>query len=412
MTTAAPETLPLIETGPGATATDRMAADLTGYGHAGRPSRGRGRRAQRQPIEYRRQLREAQLFYEEVLAGDIPIDAGRFYPSAKFNMNMGSLQEALSTSDFPLLFGDIIDRKMLARYHETEPTWRNWANTATVPDFRTVKRFAVDGSEATLATVAQGVEYPESKLTDLYYSYAVAKYGRRLPFFWETIINDDLNGFADAPDRLARACRRTQEFFATGLIASSTGPNATFFSAGHKNKISGGGSVLTISSLQSAFALLLAQVDTEGHPIEIDGVELVVPPQLEIPARNILQAFELWVNENGGTTGSQLHTKNWMQDKVSLSVNYYLPIVDTTTGTTAWYLFASPKSTRPALEIGLLRGHEDPELFRKVPNSMRVGGSGGDVLESFEDDTIDFKCRLVIGGTLMDYRSAVVSLGA
>jgi hypothetical protein len=36
------------------------------------------------------------------------------------------LREAMTTSDFPLLFADILDRQLLANYEATVPTWQNF----------------------------------------------------------------------------------------------------------------------------------------------------------------------------------------------------------------------------------------------------------------------------------------------
>jgi hypothetical protein len=36
-------------------------------------------------------------------------------------------KEAMSTSDFPLMFGDVIDRSMLGKYREWQPTWPAYA---------------------------------------------------------------------------------------------------------------------------------------------------------------------------------------------------------------------------------------------------------------------------------------------
>ena len=98
-----------------------------------------------------------------------------------------------------------------------------------------------------------------------------------------------------------------------------------------------------------------------------------------------------------------------------LIVNPWLPIITTTgtVGNTAWYLFADPNEVgRPAFEIGVLRGHDTPELFVKEPNAMRVGGGpvaaeDGD----FDTDGINYKVRHVIGGTLMEPKVAVASPG-
>lgn len=338
------------------------------------------------------------------------------------------LKEAMTTADFPLLFGDVIDRAILANYQATNNTWRNYCHYSTVADFRTVHRFAMNGSESLLPTVAQNNEYPESALSDLQYSYQIGKYGRRVPFAWEAMINDDLNGLKDIPARLGRAAARTEEYFATSLFVSSSGPNSTFFSDSNKNKVdttngaSSTNPALSIGGLQDAMLVLANQRDVDGQPIFIDAVELVVPPALEVTANNILHADNLWLGgfgqspsgPNGGGTQSQmLMVANWMRNRMRLNVNYYLPYIDTTHGNTSWYLFASPDATRPAIEIGHLRGHESPETFVKAPTSMRVGGGAADPMDGdFDTDSIVYKIRHVMGGVLMDPRMAVASNGS
>src|SRR4051812_11730080 len=71
-----------------------------------------------------------------------PAYVARLAESAEFladvmdgRRSMHWLQEALSTSDFPLLMGDILDRQMLGRYRETPPVWQNFAKRGTVRDF-------------------------------------------------------------------------------------------------------------------------------------------------------------------------------------------------------------------------------------------------------------------------------------
>ena len=111
--------------------------------------------------------------------------------------------------------------------------------------------------------------------------------------------------------------------------------------------------------------------------------------------------------------GSQLRVTNWMRNRVNVVVNPWLPIVNTTNGNTAWYLFANPGVGRPAMEIGFLIGHESPELWVKSPNAQRVGGGQVNPEEGdFEHDAIQYRVRMVLGGTLMDAKSGVASNGS
>ena len=311
---------------------------------------------------------------------------------------MHLLQEAMTTSDFPLLFADILDRQLLATYEETQPTWQAYCKRGTVRDFRNVKRFAVDGAESTLDPVKERSEYPEDELRTSKDEYSVKKYGRRLDLSWETLINDDLDSFRDIPARLGRAARRSESKFATGLFVDANGPHASLYTVGNANKVTGN-PVLSIDGLQKAFLTLANQKDTDGEPIVIDGVTLVVPPALEVTARNILNAIHIEMTDQGGSASQKLIAQNWMSNRVTLQVEPYIPIVaSSANGNTSWFLFANPGTGRPALELGFLRGHEEPALYERMPNARRVSG-GGDAMESFEDDSRAWRIRHVFGGT-------------
>jgi len=357
---------------------------------------GNGVRQTRKSPEWLAKVSEAATFVAEIFQGS--------RPSSHF-------REAMTTSDFPLLFGDIIDRMLLAGYAETPTTYRDYAKVNTVKDFRTVNRFAIDGSEATLAVVPQQSEYPESSLSDSRYQYAVQKYGRRIPFSWETIIDDDLGAFKDIVERMGRAARRTEERFATDLFVNSTGPDPTLYSVGNANIITGN-PALSVAGLQAGMTTFGNQKDADGEPIFVDGIHLVVPPALEITALNILNALEIRALTSGGGDAAQnVVAANWMKARITLHVNYYLPIINTTTPNSAWYLFANPNTGRPALEVGFLQGHEQPEVFIKSPNAMRVGGGEDPMAGDFDTDSIEYKVRHVLGGTTIDPKATAASTG-
>jgi hypothetical protein len=374
----------------------------------------------------------------------------------------GRFREALSISDFPNLFGDIIDRAVIANYRETPYTWSMYANATEVADFREVKRFRIDFGTGVLSVIESGGPYPERKLADNavagttgqaagtpntagFYAYNLQKRGARMPFFWETMINDDLNAIKDTPARFGRAARRSEEKFVTQLYANNT----TFYSnANFKNTVVAVGSYtatnppLSITALAQAMVIMANQTDQDGEPIEIESAVLVVPPALKVTAQNILNADYFFANDQGGTTignqvattaaltsGERLHVGNWARNIVSLAVNYYLPIVDSSHGSTGWYLFANPKGGRPALEFGRLRGHTMPELFMKLPNSIGISegqmgpgntpfaGMGGanpmaPMEGDFETDAIHYKVRHVFGGVTLDPIMSVYSNGS
>jgi len=135
-----------------------------------------------------------------------------------------------------------------------------------------------------------------------------------------------------------------------------------------------------------------------------------------VTAENILNATEIWMNAADTTLNQSVHTVNWMKQRVHLNVNYYIPIIATagTAGSKSWFLFANPNQQRPAIEMGFLRGHPEPEVFMKEPNAIRVGGGGvvNPLDGDFDTDSLRYKVRHVFGGTREDYRMTVASNGS
>lgn len=404
------------------------------------------------PAQYREAKRWTETMVARAMRGDR-------YATFK-------LQEALTQSDFGPLFGDVIDRSVLANYAETPYSWSAYCKRASIMNFKQAKIFRVDRGASVLdgpilpnsygasgsgpTGIAPVSEYPNRPRVASDYVDQLSKFGARMDFDWGTILSDDLDALKDTPALFGRAARRTEESRATKLYASATGPNTTFFSTANKNVVTAAvlpelnslyglndNPTLSITSLQAAMVIMMNQRDLDGEPISIEGAVLVVPPSLKITAMSILNATQVWMNDTGGTFATpnansaislqRLITENWAKGIVQAAVNYYLPVVVTTgsVGQTNWYLFSSPNNGRPALQQSFLRGHEMPELFMKLPNSVSIGegrmGPGPGITPGtmnanpmdgdFNTDAITYKVRHVLGGTLLDPIMAVASKG-
>lgn len=326
---------------------------------------------------------------------------------------MYHLQEAMTTSDFPYLFGDVLDRQLLAAYQETPQTYRNFAKVGRVRDFRTVKRFSTYGGDQVLEEVKIKQEYKVGKINEnTPVEYSVKKYGRRIPLAWETLLNDDLEALADIPNRFGRAARRSEQKFVTQQYVDASGPHASVYTSGNKNIVTSN-PVLSLAALQTAMTQLANKTDENGEPIFIEAVELVVPPALQVAGLNYLNALQIVLTEKGGTSNTQLWTQNWMKAQFRLNVDAYIPIVaSTANANTSWFLFANPDNGRPAIEIDFLLGHEEPEIFMKSPNATRVGGGEDAMNGDFDTDSIEYKVRHVFGGASIDPKMSMGSNGS
>ena len=292
-------------------------------------------------------------------------------------------------------------------------------------------------------------EYPLRRRVITGYTDQLYKFGCRMDYAFETIVNDDLDALKDTPALFGRAARRTEEKRATKLICTATGPDTTFFNTANKNVINSTvlsgytGSpnpALSIEAIMNGLTVLASQRDLDGEPIAIEAAVLVYGPALKVTAENILNARELWVNSEGGvlsqfgsgatttaTSSVRMVVANWASGFARGALNYYLPVISSgnAAANTQWYLFASPSMGRPAVQLSFLRGREMPQMFMKLPNQVALGegrmGPGAGVMPGtmnsnpmegdFENDQIDYKVRHWLGGTKLDYVCAVASTG-
>lgn len=346
---------------------------------------GGGRRIRRAGDRNPQAFSEALNLVERVLSGDR-------YAALQ-------LTEAMSTSDFPALFGDILDRSLLGAYTEWTPDILQITDQRRVRDFRGAKRFAVDGAEGVLPAVKERAEYTETALDEKFDTIAIAKYGRRISFSWESWINDDLDALRDAPRRFGRGARRSEARFATSLYVGTTGPSSGAGGLYNGSNTLSGNPVLSIENLELALAHLAQQRDEDNEPIMFEGVFLVVPPALETTANRILQTAEYRIG--GSSSGPvQIIRGNGLRRNLTLIVDPYIPVIaSSSNGNTSWFVFGSPGDSRPALEFDRLIGHEQPEIWMRSPDAIRVGGGTvGPESGSFETDSIDYRVRHVFGG--------------
>ena len=327
-------------------------------------------------------------------------EAGKLLANAKGlppHVHEYLIREALTTSDFPYLFGDVLDRQVLASYKAVDPVWKVFVKKSTNKDFKAAYRFAITGGDQHLDRVAEKGEYPASDREEAKYELSVLKYGRQFDISWETMINDDLGALKDTPERFARAAVRTEHRIVTTLYAR----NAVTYTGAHGNMAAG---ALTIANLETGLEAMAAFVDGAGEPIMNRAKYLVVPPALEMTALAILNSTTM-MRADAGAPAPYPTTNVVAKAGLTLVVDPYLPVIDTTDGATGWYLFADPNDIA-ALEVAWLRGHERPEICMKASDKVTVGGGAINPMSGdFATDNVFYRVRLVFGGVAEDWRA-------
>ncbi len=322
------------------------------------------------------------------------------------------LREAITTSDFPYLFGIVIEHEMLARYRFAAADWTAWTKVSTVPNFNIHQRHSLDGLTGRLARVGEKGEYLVSTKPVHGRRYLqVLKYGAQFDISWEALINDGLGAFSDIAQRYADAARNTESWLVTNLYSSATGPNALLYGApivapDGANVTNVGVLAASVANLETTLGLITQQTDANGDPLGIRGIHIVCAPSREIQWRNIItSAVNMWTESAGGGPIPYPMTSVLPQMGLQLHVDPWLPVVDATgndNGT--WYVFADTAQGY-AIEYARLRGHEAPEICMKAsdkasPSGQPLSPFSGD----FATDNVFYRIRVCGGGVQLDPR--------
>lgn len=383
-----------------------------------------GRWGQGPDAAYLNRVAAASEFLAEAMNGTMPIwvlkEAMRPTSPQAVQVIRGNypelfttMREAYSTSDFPYLLGDVLDRMMLNNFNSLGHNWRAYVKVSRpLRDFRTVRRLGFNGAEGQYQKITeqQPLQY-STTLDEDNYTYEPDLYGLGVKLSFRAIMNDDLGAFDTIPDRLGRGGRRTIEKFVTDLFFDSSGPDATFFSAGNGNLLTSNPD-LAIDSLGTAIQTLLGFTDADSEPILVEGVTLVYGPGLHVTVQNLLNQLTVDVTAVGGVSGQTVRVNNWIVANINAVMNPYIPIVCTSNGATSWALFANPNTGRPAGEVGFLAGYDQPRLFQKGGNSVAIGGGVDQSVGDFETMEQHYKGIIGMGGTVLDPKSAVASNGS
>ncbi len=319
------------------------------------------------------------------------------------------LKEALTTSDFPSLFGDVLDRQVLAAYKAVDPVWKAFVKMGTVPRIYPQiggYRFAITGGDQYLQEVPEKGEYHASERNEDRYAMYVKKYGRQFDISWEALINDDLGALKDTPERFARAAVRTEHRLVSGVyVADLVASAGLYVNAANRTNVA-----LTIANLENVCEAMAAFVDANGEPIMNRAKYLVVGPGLEFTARQILtSALKAWVNDAVAAAVPMPTANVISQYGLTLVVDPYIPIF-APNALLSWFLFADPRDIA-AMECDYLTGHERPEICMKASDKVDIGGGAiSPMAGDFATDNVFYRVRDVFGCNRLDWRATYGSL--
>ncbi|WP_395698731.1 prohead protease/major capsid protein fusion protein [Methylocella sp.] len=276
-----------------------------------------------------------------------------------------------TTSDFPLLLGDTVGRTLRQVYTAAVPGIDQAAAQRTAKDFRAQHRLMFSALQ-TLELVNESGEFTSGGMMEAQESYRLQTWGRIIGLTRQAMVNDDLGAFAGVTRQMGQSAARLKASMLAGLLASNPdmSDGKTLFHADHGN-VTPALNLEDPYNIDVARRLMRRQTGLDGKPIAVTPKYLIVAPELETQAEQILASL----------TPRQVADVNPFSGKLTLIVDPYLTGLQ-------WYLAADPAQI-DGLEYAYLEGAEGPQVETQV---------------GFDVDGVRFRVRLDFGCGFVDWR--------
>ncbi len=327
-----------------------------------------------------------------------------------------------STMSIANVLANVQNKFMLQGYLFVEQAWRQACGIRPVGDFKPTKSINLLGTTE-FSQLGPAGELRHADLGDQAFANQAFPYGRICTIPWTNLVNDDLGILSTVPMKIGQGAGLAlnklvwatwgnpgngddgNSFFTTGRTTFSNGTVA-----GNDNSMSGGSSVLSSTSLNSAKVLFDNQIDPNGNPLGFDGAKpvLLFPPDLWQTAMELVDPAAIGIVYGGASTSRQPNVNLW-KGRFEPAMSRYLnksytvgeggQAITTTGSTTAWYILFNPVALA-AIEVCFLNGVDVPTVQQAGPDYQ------------FDRLGISIRGTMPFGVTMQNFRAAVKSAGA
>lgn len=242
---------------------------------------------------------------------------------------------------------------LLQGYTAVEAAWDRISSIRSVSDYKTVTGVRLNGGFE-FEDVAGNGELKSADASDETRTIKAKLTGRMSSITMVDIVNDDLGALTQVPARLGRgaALKLNKDFWTEFALNNSTAFRAATVAAGN---------ALSSSSLVTAVSGYRKLTDPDGYPLGITPTILLVPPELEFTASELMGSSVLITGANE-TRGNV----NVFAGRFQVVSSAYL------TSATTWWLVANPAEL-PAMEVAFLNGQRLPTVQQAEADFNTLG---------------------------------------
>lgn len=278
-----------------------------------------------------------------------------------------------STSDFPIILGDTINKSLRQAYDFQAQTFKPFSRQTSLRDFKPKTVTQLSDMFGKFEEVKEGGEYTYATFSEGKETYKLAKYGKKVAITWEALINDDLDAFSRVPAAIAQKAAQLESDIVWGILLDNAamGDGTALFHADHGN-LAASGTTIDEAALSAARLAMRTQKSQSGDFINVYPRYMLIGPARETVAQKILQATIV------ATKTSDTNVFRGFTDM----------IVEPRITGNKWFLAADP-SQIDTIEYAYLEGE---------------GGLFTEQRQGFDVDGIEIKARLVFGAKAIDWR--------
>lgn len=310
---------------------------------------------------------------------------GRLFSTAEMHQVVD--RAFLSSPDFPGIFANAINARLLARYAVAAPTYRMFFAKYNLTDFRPANVIRV-GDFPVPQQVLESGEIKSGHFSESKELFQLGAYATTVNLTRQMLVNDNLAALdqilGGAGDRVAA----WENGLAFALLTSGSGSNGptlltdglqVFEAATHAN-LAAVPSAIDIANLGIGRAAMAKQKSLDGLNLNLFPTLLLCGPDKQTQAEQVVASI----------------APALIGAAVPEALRRLVPVADSNLSGNVWYLFASP-STAPCFVYGYLEGFEGPRL--SIADAWSVQGVKIKVECDFGVAAIDFRGGFKNAGT-------------
>jgi len=297
--------------------------------------------------------------YETYRNAPLTTIANMLLPEEQRSLNPVEVAErSLVTGDFPLLLQSVGARVLTSEFEAQTASYQVWIKMVDVPDFRVMQELTTTLGGGRLSKTLENGDLKELGGAEKAETWQIETFGNKFVLTRQMLINDDLGAFTNIISTFGRMAQTTANGIAYDLLQVK-GDYANY-------KMADGSGVYVASRNNSATdalsgdALSAGRVAMNKHlsidgktPLNIVPKYLVVAPELEVTAREILNSTSKLGADNVNVPNA--------------NKNLYTLVVDAEIASpTAWYLLADHRT----IKMGFLAGTNRRPVMQKNESSV------------------------------------------